>query len=382
MLFPSEVRGGVEEHSLIIATAAVKQGWEVHAGFPQTTGLTSLIRDFRINGVSYHQLEIAETDAYESKKTRLLRLGRVATLLYRVRPDVVLMALSAPGRCLESMLACRLLKIPAAVIFHSFPFPISFTRRRLQVYAWARTMKQQWIAVSDNTRKILCESFQIPQDEVIRIYNCAKVTHTLNGDNQENTLLLRRQVRQELGLSECCWVLLTVARLHPGKGYSNLLQTIPHIAKEFPNAIFVWAGEGEHKEHLLREIREYGVEDKVLLLDHRSDTPRLMKAADLFILPTHYEGLPLTLLEAMTYHLPVVISAVNGIPEVIQDKVHGLLCRAGDNCDLLETIRWALRHPTAMREMARNAQLRVRDFSEEGMVRETLDVLRRLGRIF
>jgi glycosyltransferase involved in cell wall biosynthesis len=59
-----------------------------------------------------------------------------------------------------------------------------------------------------------------------------------------------------------------------------------------------------------------------------------------------------------------------------------LLTQAGDSCDLLEGIRWALRHPKEMRKMARNAKVRVQEFSEERMVRQTLEVLRELGHAY
>jgi len=68
----------------------------------------------------------------------------------------------------------------------------------------------------------------------------------------------------------------------------------------------------------------------------------------------------------------------SSIPELIIHKIQGLLFRTGDSCDLLETIRWALRHPDHMQTMAKNAQVRACAFSEEQMVKETLGVLQAL----
>lgn len=106
-----------------------------------------------------------------------------------------------------------------------------------------------------------------------------------------------------------------------------------------------------------------------------SDIPKLLKAADLFVFPTHFEGLPFSPIEAMAHDLPVVASNASSIPEIIENKVHGLLFRKGDSCDLLETLRFALRNPTMMQEMAENAKLRVKDFSEEKMVTKTLELI-------
>jgi glycosyltransferase involved in cell wall biosynthesis len=214
---------------------------------------------------------------------------------------------------------------------------------------------------------------------VLRIYNGAKVTSTEIDGNQEERTTLRHQVRQELGISETARVALTVGRLDSQKGYNDLIPVVPHIIIEFPEVRFVWVGEGKQRDYLVNQVRDYGVEDKVLFLGYRSDVPRLLKSADLFVFPTHYEGLSFALAEAMTHGLPMVTSNASSIPEIIEDKVHGLLFRAGDSCDLLEAIRWALRHPDQMQEMAQQAQLRVQEFSQEKMIQQTLEVWQQLS---
>ena len=141
---------------------------------------------------------------------------------------------------------------------------------------------------------------------------------------------------------------------------------------------FVWVGDGEQREQLQRSVQDYGVAEQVLFLGHRSDVPRLLQAADLFVFPTYYEGHPFALLEAMAAGLPVVTAATGGIPEAIEHNVHGLLTRPGDSCELLEALRWALRHPEAMQTMAHQAQQQAQNFSVAQMVQATLDLLRTL----
>ena len=107
-LFPSEIRGGAEEYALTIASAAVKNGWNVHAAFPKTDKTTSLISDFSANNVRYHSLKIAESNS-ATKKRHALRFARTLTLLLKLKPDVVQIVLPWPNRCLGSILACGLL---------------------------------------------------------------------------------------------------------------------------------------------------------------------------------------------------------------------------------------------------------------------------------
>lgn len=380
LLFPSRLRGGAEEYSLTIASAAVKQGWNVHTAFPKTDKTISLITDLSNNGIQYHEANVDDMGLQRQKITRqFLWLLRNLILLVKIRPDFVLINLPLADYCLGAILACALLRKPTAVRF-ALIFPgQAFSSKRLKLYAWARARNQQWIAITKCDRQTICQVFDIPQTEIIQIYNGAKTNLLCDRSNDLiNVLELRRQVRQELGLTETSQLLLTVADLNPRKGHSDLIPIIPYLIKDFPNIRFVWAGGGQ-PEHLTSKLQEYGVEDKVLFLGYRSDIPRLLQAADLFIFPTRSEGFPWALLEAMSYNLPIVTSNASGIPEIVENNLHGLLCRSGDSYDFLENILWALRHPKQMQLMAMNARCRAQEFSEHKMVSKTLAALLKLN---
>jgi glycosyltransferase involved in cell wall biosynthesis len=381
LLFPSIGRGGAEEYALAIGSQASREGWEVHAAFPKREGTASLIADFRKGQMLYHPLEIPEklVRRFTSAKVTFPQMIRTMVLLIRVRPDVVIVNLPRPDVCMGSIAACAFLKVPTAVIFHLMRSRRLFSRRKLRLYQWAATRRQQWIAVSNSIREFVRESFGPPPERVLCIYNGIKNVSSESTSSGENIVALRQEVRKELGLSETSQIALTVGRLSPQKGYEVLIPAIPHAIKEFPDLRFVWAGDGELRDELLRKLEVYGVRDYVFVLGFRSDVQRLLKSADLFVFPTNYEGFPFSLLEAMTAGLPIVSSDASGIPEIIQTHVNGLLFRTGDCCDLLAQLRWALLNPERMKELARNARVRVQDFSEERMLRETLGVLRQLA---
>jgi glycosyltransferase involved in cell wall biosynthesis len=81
----------------------------------------------------------------------------------------------------------------------------------------------------------------------------------------------------------------------------------------------------------------------------------------------------------MEFGLPIVASRASGIPEVIEDRVHGVLFRKADSCSLLAAVNWALDHPEEMAQMAVNSNLRVKEFSCEKMTNETLGLLETLA---
>lgn len=376
---PSVTRGGVEEYALTIALAGVGEGWEVHGTFPQTNETVSLMEDFAKNGVYYHplQLHLANGGILDRSSKAVLRLTQAISLLGRIKPDVVMINLASPVQCLDIIVACGLFKIPTVVVFHSIAFPFSFNSHKLRLYNWARGRNQQWIAVSENNRRLVCESFQIPREQMLCIYNGVKLPSTSVNWSDADITQLRQEVRQELGLPANSRLVLTVGRLDLEKGYGDLVPIIPQIIQEFPEVRFIWVGDGEAREYLINQVSEYEVQDKVLLLGYRRDVPRLLKSADLFVFPTHYEGLPFALLEAMAYNLPVVASDADAIVELVEHRLHCLIFRRSDLHDLLKNLSWALNHPAQMQRLAENAQLRVQDFSEAKMIEETLEILQR-----
>jgi glycosyltransferase involved in cell wall biosynthesis len=137
---------------------------------------------------------------------------------------------------------------------------------------------------------------------------------------------------------------------------------------------FVWVGDGQDREYLIDLVSEYGVKEQVLFLGYRRDVPRLLKSADLFVFPTHYEGSPFALLEAMAYSLPIIASDADAIVELVEHQLHCLVFRTSDRHDLQETLLWALSHPHQMQQFAENAQLHVQDFSEAKMSEKTLAI--------
>jgi glycosyltransferase involved in cell wall biosynthesis len=309
----------------------------------------------------------------------LPQLARTIAFLLKIKPDVIQLNLPYPDRCLGPLIACGLLKIPTAVVFQLVPPQFSLTPTILKIYNWARARNQQWIAISNNNRQLLCDYFKLSQEQLWCIYNGTKNKSNFINCTPQEIAKLRSQVRQELGLSEDSKLLLTVGRLSTQKGYQDLPPIIAPIVEEFPQVKFVWVGEGEEKEFLRKQVKKYGVENSVLFLGYRSDVPRLLKAADLFVFPTYFEGLPFAPIEAVAHSLPMVTSNASSLPEIIEDKVHGLLFPVGNRDRLRESLLWALRNPESMQEMARNAKQQADKFSQEKMIQAYLDVWQKLA---
>jgi glycosyltransferase involved in cell wall biosynthesis len=383
-LFPSRLRGGTEEYVLRIASAARREGWEVHGGWPQTPGLDSFLEDWRRGGMTFHPLDISADD--DSPRTLTpwhhgVRCMRSLALLWKVRPTVVLLGLPWPLYGFGAILACALLRIPTMASFQLAPWPMAFWGKTLKAYLWAKTRRQLWVVNSKDSQKHLSESFHIQPNEICVIRNGIRTSQFNGALPAEERDRLRRQICAEQGLPSDARLLVTVARLHAQKGYSDLLTAAPALAREFPSVHFLWIGDGDLREALTRRIREAGLQARVHLLGHRTDLARYYQAADLFVFPTHFEGgVSFALVEAMASGAAIVSSDASGIPEVVENRVHGLLFPARNPEALAEVIRHALTHSEEMAQMARRGCDRASELTEERMCRNTLDALTELAK--
>jgi len=149
------------------------------------------------------------------------------------------------------------------------------------------------------------------------------------------------------------------ARVSAQKDYVTLARAAKRVLDGVPDARFVIVGDHErhdaHREHyalVQRELARLGVADAFVFTGFRSDVARVMGAFDVFVLSTHFEGLPLVILEAMAMELPVVATAVNGIPELITSDSVGLLAPHEDEEKLAGQLLALLRDPARARRVA------------------------------
>jgi len=126
----------------------------------------------------------------------------------------------------------------------------------------------------------------------------------------------------------------TVAILRRKKGHHVLLEAIPAVLAEIPEALFVFAGNGPQTDNIKAAIKKLGIEKHVRLLGLRKDVETVLKEIDLFVLPTFQEALGTSILEASAMERAVISTRVGGVPEVVKEGVTGLLVKP-DNAEEL-----------------------------------------------
>src|SRR5215208_93868 len=173
-----------------------------------------------------------------------------------------------------------------------------------------------------------------------------------------------------------------VARLQPEKGVADFLKAAVHVSKITPQVRFLVVGDGPLREELLALAKRIGVEKRVRFLGHRTDAQALIGFMEVLVVPSVTEGSPLIVLEAMAAGVPVVASAVGGIPDQIRHDKEGLLVPPGDTGALGEALLNLLRDPACARRLGEAGRRRATsEFAHPTMVRRIEDVYRdALGR--
>jgi glycosyltransferase involved in cell wall biosynthesis len=206
------------------------------------------------------------------------------------------------------------------------------------------------IAVSEEVSQAVRLHTKIPEERVLTIPNGidSKRFHVTE---------CKDALRKTLDLPTDRQIVVTVGRLTRQKGYPHLIAALGLMAPaERPLTLII--GDGSDRDQLDLLIRTNGLSNDVRLLGNRLEVPDFLGAADLFVLPSLWEGLPLALLEAAASGLPVVVTAVGGNTEVVKNGESGLLVQPGDEKGMAEAIASLLADPVTRGRMGKEARKR------------------------
>lgn len=165
-------------------------------------------------------------------------------------------------------------------------------------------------------------------------------------------------------------VIGTVARMAPQKGLSVLIKAAKQIINQY-NVHFLIVGDGPLRNELEEKTRSLSIKDYFTFTGMVEDIAQAYSSMDVFVLPSITEGLPLTILEAMAFSLPVVATSVGGVPEIIEDDVCGFLVPPGNHEELCAKITCLVAHPGLRERFGRRGRQRVHDkFGASKMIQE------------
>ncbi|MFI5329960.1 MAG: glycosyltransferase [Desulfobaccales bacterium] len=286
-------------------------------------------------------------------------LVHLCWVLVRYRIEIIHTNSYVPGN--YARLAAALLRVPVIIDhWHGFSH---FNRKRRFICRWLGRVTDLSLAVSRGVRDYIIAQGALDPAKVRVVPNGVDLARL-------RPRRPRAEVHRELGLASGTRLVGLVARLdHWGKGHREFFTALAALPDRYPVEALIIGG-GRREVEMRRLAAELGLAGRVHFLGQRDDIPDLLAALDIFVLPSHSEGVSLALLEAMAVGLPVIASAVGGLPEVVTDGENGLLIPPQDPEALAMALERLLEDPAGAKQLGENARHHV----------ETHYSLERLGR--
>ncbi len=346
MLLPSLIRGGAPEYSYSVGYFLP---WK-DALVPELQAMGVLVDRFTARGPI----------------GMMAQVPAVARFVRRNRFDLIHAHLPLAG--VVGRLAGRLASVPVVYTEHNLQERYHPLTRGLNSRTWR--FQSAVIAVSGEVE----ESARRQNGSAVPIY---VVRNGIEIPPEIESNASRERVRRDLGIGPAAPVVGTVAVFRTQKRLDNWLTAAAAIAREVPDVHFLLVGDGPVRGELEQSVLSLGIADRVHFAGLTDDVPRYLGAMDVYLMSSEFEGLPLALLEAMAAGLPVVATAVGGIPEVVDHEVSGFLVRPGDTIALAGSVVRLLEGHRLAKSIGKTGRMVVEDrFGIQRMARELEAVYR------
>jgi len=254
-----------------------------------------------------------------------------------------------------------------------FETPEAFQTKRVGPITWLRKKIERGVArraeriiVPSKYLKQIVSQWGVSEDRIFVVYNSSD-TVSIPEEKVE--------LRSLMGVEGKA--ILSAGRLVPWKGFAALIEIMSDILKEFPDAKLYIAGDGTEREALKLKTKDYGLTTSVVFLGAlpRATLLRYIKASDVFVLNTGYEGFSHQLLEVMSVGTPIVTTDIGGNPELIEGGTEGILVSYNNHAELLSGVLGILSGSIDRDALMQNAQAKVSQFTKERMIEETIKIL-------
>ncbi len=294
--------------------------------------------------------------------------GALSVLKYKVRHNLKIpIVFRMPGTAIRDAISQLKQKISIRSILSAIKnFIFSFRDKR-----WIK-LTDAVITCSDEVTNSIIEHLKVPKEKVYTILNGVD-TDLFNPEI--DTLSLKR----ELDIPEESKIISCVTRLKKEKGIHTLLKSFQKITTQKPDIFLIIVGSGNYQDELKKLSKKLNIENKVKFVGEitHENLPQYYAFSDIFVLPTlAKEGLPWTVIEAMSCGKPVIASEIGGIPQMIKDGINGLLVEPGNVKKLTEKISFLLDNKETREKLSKNArEFVVKNLSQEKMINETFDII-------
>lgn len=319
---------------------------------------------FDVSVVSLYNEQSSITDKLETQDIPLYYLNkkkgldlrmiyRLYKLFIKEKPDVIhthrySMQYAIPASILAGV------PIKIHTVHNIATKEVSNSQRKLY-YLFYKYLNVIPVSISPLVKESILKEYKIPSDKVPMIYNgidlnkcITKFGYSTNGDNI---------------------TILHVGRFSEQKNHIGLIESFKLVHDKYPNTILQLIGDGDLIDQIKNKVIELKIEANVEFLGLQADVYPFLNNADIFVLPSLWEGMPITLIEAMATGLPIVATSVGGVSDMIKDEANGLLVET-NNKQISEALLKLINNEVLREKIGKAARDSSKQFSAEIMAKK------------
>ncbi len=273
------------------------------------------------------------------------------------------------------LLSPALWGLPTVKLFATSRMLFSRVRKKDWAHKLLYKRLEKMIALSHIARNSFLKCLPLASEDMVVIPNGVDLSRFSPDKYNRNV------IREEFSIREDEPLVGLIGRLDQGKGQEELVYAASDVIKEFPKCKFLLVGEETKGEttgfgdKIRRLIGEFKLEENVILAGFRTDTPQILKALDIFVLPSYKENFSNSLLEAMAMMIPIVATDSGGNPEILDNGNCAILITPREAPPLANAIKQYLVHPQLAQRKALNARKKVEEEYDLNLVLDRIEQL-------
>ena len=310
---------------------------------------TPIARRMEENGIRIHYLD-------KKLGLDLSMIPRLINIMKQEKPDVVHTHLNVIK---YAAVAARLCGIRCVHTVHNVAHEEA--EGRLQKITNTIYFRRGWavpVALSPKVQATILSFYGLKEEQVPMIYNGVDLGKCCP--------------KEDCSLSKPAR-LLHIGRFNEQKNHKGLLEAFIQIVKTFPDCCLQLIGDGDLEEETRNHVKDLGLQEKVQFLGSQTNVYPFLQEADIFLLPSKFEGMPMTIIEAMGTGLPIVASAVGGVPDMLEDGVSGILVPCDPDA-VAQAVLQLLEQKDLREKLGTHALENSRRFSAEYMAQRYCDI--------
>ena len=347
--------GGAERQMELLATYLKPLGFEVSLAYGMYSKLAE--KKAEMEGAYAKTYLLPTLHKHDPRHYHTLK-----QLLREEKFDLLHLHLWNPGACRYAFWAGHHAKIPIVTTEHD-PFELKGLKKLIKAHCLRKT--DRIITISSDNFGQISELVDHAENRVFQIHNGIDLRPFL--DNQD---------KASLNVENGATVITCVAEMHPRKGHKVLIEAFQRLQRAYPVLHLVLVGTGSIENELKAK---YGANPHLHFLGWRKDIPQILRASDLFVLPSLREAFGLSIVEAMASGVPVVATDTGGATDIIENGKSGILVPPGDSDSLAMAIKTLLENPGQRKDMAKSALERAKTlFTAETMAKKTAELYENL----